>query len=44
MSGMNKRAAIKRLKNLVFTSKSDLTAFRAAIEKEFYTNLFKSNC
>ncbi len=37
MSGMNKRAAIKRLKNLVFTSKSDLTAFRAAIEKEFYS-------
>ena len=31
----NRRAAIKRLKNLVFTPKSEIEQFRANIEKEF---------
>ena len=31
----NRRAAIKRLKNLVFTPKSEIEQFRENIEKEF---------
>ena len=35
MAVLNKRAAVKKLRNLVFSQKSDLTAIRAKIEKQF---------
>lgn len=42
MASLNKRAAIKKLRNLVFTPKSDLSQFRESIEKQ-YTNLILPN-
>ena len=37
MFSSNRKAAVKRLKTLAFTPKSEINSYRAAIEKTFYT-------